>query len=47
MIAVISRQAGVGKSTLSINLAKALAELAFRTGILDCDIYGFSIPGPL
>ncbi|PSR31933.1 MAG: ATP-binding protein [Sulfobacillus benefaciens] len=44
MIAVISGKGGVGKSTVSINLARSLADLGFRTAILDCDIYGFSVP---
>ncbi len=44
MIAIISGKGGVGKSTVSINLAGALANLGFHTAILDCDIYGFSVP---
>jgi ATP-binding protein involved in chromosome partitioning len=44
MVAVLSGKGGVGKSTVSINLARALAGLGFRTAILDCDIYGFSVP---
>ncbi len=44
MIAIISGKGGVGKSTVTINLARALASLGFHTAILDCDIYGFSVP---
>ncbi len=44
MIAVVSGKGGVGKSTVSINLARSLAHLGLRTAILDCDIYGFSVP---
>ena len=44
VICVASGKGGVGKSTMTANLAAALAAEGHRAGALDCDVYGYSIP---
>ncbi|WP_372633996.1 P-loop NTPase [Cohnella sp.] len=43
-IAIASGKGGVGKSTVTVNLAVALARQGKRVGLIDSDIYGFSVP---
>ncbi|MDR2050579.1 MAG: Mrp/NBP35 family ATP-binding protein [Deltaproteobacteria bacterium] len=43
-IFVMSGKGGVGKSSVSVNLAVALSEMGFRTGLLDVDMHGPSVP---
>jgi ATP-binding protein involved in chromosome partitioning len=44
VFAVASGKGGVGKSSVTVNLAAAMASRGLRVGVVDADIYGFSIP---
>ncbi|MGO3795681.1 MAG: Mrp/NBP35 family ATP-binding protein [Pauljensenia sp.] len=44
VIAVTSGKGGVGKSSMTANLAAAMAEQGLKVGVMDADIYGFSVP---
>jgi ATP-binding protein involved in chromosome partitioning len=47
VFAISSGKGGVGKSTITANLAVALAARGLRVGLVDADVFGFSIPGIL
>jgi ATP-binding protein involved in chromosome partitioning len=44
VVAVASGKGGVGKSSLTANLAAAFTRIGHKTGVLDADVYGYSIP---
>ena len=44
LIAVGSGKGGVGKTTVSVNLAVGLADLGHKTGLMDADVYGPNVP---
>lgn len=47
VLGLSSGKGGVGKSTVTVNLALALSGAGYRVGVLDADVYGFSVPAML
>jgi ATP-binding protein involved in chromosome partitioning len=47
VVGIASGKGGVGKSTVTVNLAAALVQRGRRVGVLDADVYGFSVPAML
>jgi ATP-binding protein involved in chromosome partitioning len=47
VLAIASGKGGVGKSSVTVNLAVALARAGHSVGLLDADVYGFSVPSML
>ncbi|HMC51508.1 MAG TPA: Mrp/NBP35 family ATP-binding protein [Acidimicrobiales bacterium] len=47
VVGVTSGKGGVGKSSVTVNVAVALTRLGHRVGVLDADVYGFSVPAML
>jgi len=47
VIAIASGKGGVGKSSVTVNLALAMAKLGLKVGVVDADIYGHSVPAML
>ena len=47
VIGISSGKGGVGKSSVTVNLAVALSAMGREVGVLDADVYGFSVPGML
>ncbi len=45
VISVASGKGGVGKSSVTANLAVALSRMGYKVGVMDADVWGFSIPG--
>ena len=44
VLAIASGKGGVGKSSVTVNLAAAIADVGYTVGVLDADIWGFSVP---
>jgi ATP-binding protein involved in chromosome partitioning len=44
VLAIASGKGGVGKSSVTVNLAAAIADMGYAVGVLDADIWGFSVP---